>query len=99
MADCRELLETTWRRKLGEGFRVGSLVALRPGGSLRPSKGLPPLHLVGLICPADMRHSTYAENERSKYREALWTVGRELSRGVYPGSPPGITSDRAGAPP
>jgi len=27
----------------------------------------PPSHLVGLICPADMRHSTYAENERSKY--------------------------------
>src|SRR5680860_1713114 len=33
----------------------------------------PPSHLVGLICPADMRHSTYAENERSKYEAVSYT--------------------------
>src|SRR5660398_176792 len=39
----------------------------------------PPSHLVGLICPADMRHSTYAENERSKY-EVPEILARRLSR-------------------
>src|SRR5660398_177655 len=39
----------------------------------------PPSHPVGLICPADMRHSTYAEYERSKY-EVPEIGARRLSR-------------------